>query len=362
MTFIIKLIKESKGQAIILVALIFSVLLGFGALAIDYGYLSLQKRELQNAADAAALAGVIDLSKGNEALIDNTVNNYIEANVTDFENVIIKEMNIHGKNLTVTLEKKYDLFIAKAIGFNTSIVSASATAIWESQVTGDINNPSTGKAYDLSKKILPIGVMEQDVNYGQLGFIGYEGAGGMEEDNAGYFGYLEKKGNKTKIKEYKNKDIQDFFSGSTINYLTIENIDEIYSVEDANQRAEHGLEKRIDDAKNTDDLVEREYIMTAVVPVISLFPSNNSPHRFDDELKKESDGDHYKFNIEYYITVILRDFVEDVDGRVPIGSKKFITFNDDFTPRNKNEYMWSELKPTNEKKRFCNCNLWEENR
>lgn len=130
MTFIIKLIKESKGQAIILVALIFSVLLGFGALAIDYGYLSLQKLELQNTADAAALAGVIDLSKGNEALIDNTVNNYIEANVTDFENVIIKEMNIHGKNLTVTLEKKYDLFIAKAIGFNTSIVSASATAIW----------------------------------------------------------------------------------------------------------------------------------------------------------------------------------------------------------------------------------------
>ena len=37
------LIKNEDGQTLVLVALLFSVLLGFAALSIDYGYLSLQK-------------------------------------------------------------------------------------------------------------------------------------------------------------------------------------------------------------------------------------------------------------------------------------------------------------------------------
>ncbi len=59
--------KHEKGQAIIILAIALVVLLAFAALAIDAGNAYTKQREVQNAADAAALAGarqlVIECSK-----------------------------------------------------------------------------------------------------------------------------------------------------------------------------------------------------------------------------------------------------------------------------------------------------------
>jgi Flp pilus assembly protein TadG len=49
--------SDERGVAAILVALVILVLLGFAALAIDIGHLFAVRNELQNAADAGALAG-----------------------------------------------------------------------------------------------------------------------------------------------------------------------------------------------------------------------------------------------------------------------------------------------------------------
>ncbi|AIO40659.1 tad-like Flp pilus-assembly family protein [Burkholderia cenocepacia] len=49
--------QKQKGAVAITVALLMTILLGFAALAIDIGYLFVVRNELQNAADAAALAG-----------------------------------------------------------------------------------------------------------------------------------------------------------------------------------------------------------------------------------------------------------------------------------------------------------------
>lgn len=49
--------KSEKGVTAVYVALLISVFIGFAALAVDIGYLMVTKNELQNAADAAALAG-----------------------------------------------------------------------------------------------------------------------------------------------------------------------------------------------------------------------------------------------------------------------------------------------------------------
>jgi hypothetical protein len=54
--------KEEKGQTIVLVALIFVGLLMAAGLAMDGGRLLLARREAQNAADAAALAGARELA------------------------------------------------------------------------------------------------------------------------------------------------------------------------------------------------------------------------------------------------------------------------------------------------------------
>lgn len=48
---------QHRGAVTVLVASTLAILLGFGALAVDVGYLFVVRNELQNAADAAALAG-----------------------------------------------------------------------------------------------------------------------------------------------------------------------------------------------------------------------------------------------------------------------------------------------------------------
>lgn len=52
-----RLRKEESGQSLVMVVLLLSVLLGFSALIVDVGLLYSEKAKLQNAADAAALAG-----------------------------------------------------------------------------------------------------------------------------------------------------------------------------------------------------------------------------------------------------------------------------------------------------------------
>lgn len=56
--------KRQRGNIILLTALMLPVLLGFTALAIDVGYLFVVRNELQNAADAAAMAGAGYLFQG----------------------------------------------------------------------------------------------------------------------------------------------------------------------------------------------------------------------------------------------------------------------------------------------------------
>jgi Flp pilus assembly protein TadG len=55
------ILKEKKGVTAVLTAILIVMLLGFAALAIDIGYGMVTKNELQNIADAAALAGARQL-------------------------------------------------------------------------------------------------------------------------------------------------------------------------------------------------------------------------------------------------------------------------------------------------------------
>lgn len=57
-----RLIKEERGFALVYIALMIVVLIGFVGLAVDMGYMFVTKGQLQNAADSGALAGVSQLS------------------------------------------------------------------------------------------------------------------------------------------------------------------------------------------------------------------------------------------------------------------------------------------------------------
>jgi hypothetical protein len=55
--------KNDRGASAIMISIVIAMLLGFSVLAIDVGYLYATRNELQNVADAAALAGANELGK-----------------------------------------------------------------------------------------------------------------------------------------------------------------------------------------------------------------------------------------------------------------------------------------------------------
>lgn len=82
-----RLATEERGVTIVLVAVMLLVLLGMAAMAIDVGDLLWTRRALQNAVDAAALAGVRELPKdpGNAVLV---ARRYLEDNLPGATDVI----------------------------------------------------------------------------------------------------------------------------------------------------------------------------------------------------------------------------------------------------------------------------------
>ena len=74
----LKVLKDESGQSMILFAVAFVILCVLAALVIDIGGVMIDKAHLQNAADAAALAGAQDLPDASAA--KSTAVHYAELN------------------------------------------------------------------------------------------------------------------------------------------------------------------------------------------------------------------------------------------------------------------------------------------
>ena len=126
--------KDDRGQALILVALSMVVLIGVAALSVDYGYLAWQKRDLQNAADAAALAAAWELPNGGyEARADEYIAKYID--VTEMPTTVTTT-KLNGKTVRVEIDRQYNTMFAKVLGISSSDVYAMAEAEKDSWYTG----------------------------------------------------------------------------------------------------------------------------------------------------------------------------------------------------------------------------------
>ena len=75
-----KFIQDTRGSVSIIVGILIVVLLGFLSLAVDVGYLAVQKNRLQNTSDAAALACVIHDSNDACGVFPNTNDIPVNAN------------------------------------------------------------------------------------------------------------------------------------------------------------------------------------------------------------------------------------------------------------------------------------------
>ncbi|ETA81485.1 pilus assembly protein TadG-related protein [Youngiibacter fragilis] len=84
-----KLFKNDEGSVVVIVAVMMTVFMGFAAIVIDAGFMYGQRRALQNAADAGALAGAMERSIGG---------NYVKV----AKDAVQQNRNIPSEDITVT--------------------------------------------------------------------------------------------------------------------------------------------------------------------------------------------------------------------------------------------------------------------
>lgn len=149
----------------LLAALSMVVILGFGALAVDFGYVAAQKSDLQNAADAAALAGVVEMPSSANAV--SVAVTYAKANGLDVDannvakgtdKIVVSPQG--GNRLQVVCTRHVDYFIAGVLGFESTTVTAKAVAemnpsAWSGEALPFVNTNITyalGKLFDVRDK------------------------------------------------------------------------------------------------------------------------------------------------------------------------------------------------------------------
>jgi Flp pilus assembly protein TadG len=131
-----KYLKNECGQAMVLVALSLVAILGFGAFTVDIGRGAMQQSELQNIADASALAGAQDLPSA--SLSTNAAISYAGTNgllatqngITKDGDKIVVTTPYAGDatKIEVVVTRKIDYTIAQVIGFKEKNASARAVA------------------------------------------------------------------------------------------------------------------------------------------------------------------------------------------------------------------------------------------
>ncbi|MHA7188767.1 pilus assembly protein TadG-related protein [Arthrobacter sp. MDT2-16] len=148
--------SDEKGAISVLVAVLMIVLLGFAALAIDVAMIYSERTQLQNGADAAAIATAQRCAE-NASNPDCTASSNIARSLADGNALDsrsnIKEISINGsvRKVTVTtgaledgqMPNRVSLIFAKALGFASTEVTASSTAEWGSPVSGPAPFPIT---------------------------------------------------------------------------------------------------------------------------------------------------------------------------------------------------------------------------
>jgi len=131
--------KSEKGQALILIVVGIIGLIGLTALAVDGGMAYSDRRQAQNAADAAALAGGLAYARGNSinstALARANTNGYDNDGTTN--TVTVSSVNAPagvcpgnqpGKDITVQIQNTVETYFGPVVGINQITNSVTATA------------------------------------------------------------------------------------------------------------------------------------------------------------------------------------------------------------------------------------------
>jgi hypothetical protein len=141
-SFIKKLIKKEDGQSLVAFALLFVILMGSAALVIDVGFIEVKKGYVQNVADAAALAGAMDLPNYSIATIN--AKNVAEANGVDADKTTVKTpYKGDSTSIEVVCSQTLNYTFARVLGFDKVEVHSRAVAqrvsVWSGEALPFIN-------------------------------------------------------------------------------------------------------------------------------------------------------------------------------------------------------------------------------
>lgn len=119
--------KSNRGSSVIVYCISLTVLLAISSLAADVGVMVVEKNRLVNAVDASVLAGAQELIY-NPQQAGSKARDFIARNGIDPSSIQV-EVNETQTGLRVTAEKNVRFFLAPVLGFNSTTVSASASAV-----------------------------------------------------------------------------------------------------------------------------------------------------------------------------------------------------------------------------------------
>jgi Flp pilus assembly protein TadG len=124
--------RQERGAVAVVVAICMVVLMGFLAIAVDLGSIYSDKQQLQNGADASALAIAEscqrDMSNCTQTVANGVADKYAKANKLDNQSTAKVVLDAsHGK-VQVETDSTHTNWFAGVLGMQTSAISAHATA------------------------------------------------------------------------------------------------------------------------------------------------------------------------------------------------------------------------------------------
>jgi Flp pilus assembly protein TadG len=143
---------------VVLLAGILAVLLGMTGLSVDYAFATVERRALQNAADAAATSGALDLAQNlnpttsvNTIAARNAATTSLTCEYVNAANTVTGPCSSAPSSLTdgvrVVATNTRDTFFMRVLGIPTITVSAESLAR-VSSMQNVTSNPATSAPYD----------------------------------------------------------------------------------------------------------------------------------------------------------------------------------------------------------------------
>lgn len=175
-------VKSDDGATAVWVAVMLVALLGMAAFAVDAGALYAQRRQMQTAADAAVLAGVMELPGSPDGAIA-AAQQYVTLNTGAADNVTFEVASTWAANDTLVAnvqDTDMQMLFARFLGIDTEPVGAHATAMIGSPRTyghglmpfGIVANGTTASPYGYAGgEVIPLVVDQGDQSQGNWHYV-----------------------------------------------------------------------------------------------------------------------------------------------------------------------------------------------